>query len=246
MSSDSDYLVRNPKIVLEHFKELIDKKCLITAHFGEMNASFLTTIVDLDKENRIISLDCAPTETLNKQLLNSAKILFRTELGGIKVSFSGKGIQKTKLGNDAVLSMPIPSTIFWMQRRKYYRVRIPLSHTGSYCRLTLSIDDKQITTTFQLNDLSITGFSFFNPEPAWSDYLKPESEFVDCTLHLHTGHHASINFTVKNQIKVPNSSHGDQDRIGCLMHSVSPLFEASIQRYMQEIELQQKNIGHTG
>lgn len=245
MSSDSDYLVRNPKIVLEHFKELIDKKCLITAYFGEMNASFITTIVALDKENQIISLDCGPTEALDKQLLNSAKILFRTELGGIKVSFGGKGIKKTKLDNESVLSMPIPNTIFWMQRRKYYRVKIPLSHTGSYCRLTLHIDDKLEIATFQLNDLSINGFSFFNPESRWSQYLKPESEFVGSTLHLHTGSHASINFTVKNQIKVQNSAHGEQDRIGCLIHSVNPIFESSIQRYMQDIELQQKNIGQT-
>lgn len=243
MPLESDYLVRNPRLVLEYFQELISKKCLITAHFGELNTGFLTTIVDLNKEKRQLSLDCAPSEKLDQQLLSSSKVLFRTEINGIKVSFSGKDIKKTKLGDEPVFTFPIPDSIFWMQRRQYYRVKIPLSHTGSYCRLNLLAEDKLETVTFRLHDLSLKGFSFMNPDPRWSEFLKPDTMIEECTLHLQSGSHAGIGFTIKDVNKVQVNTITVQDRVGCALHPVSPAFETSIQRYMQEIELQQKNIG---
>ena len=245
MVTDSDYLVKNAKMVFSHFSELVTKKCLISAHFGQRDNSFLTTIVGLDKKNNILDLDCAPLETLDQQLLTSSKVWFCTELDGIKVSFSGKGIKKIKVGSDWVLSMPIPDAIFWMQRRQYYRVKVPLSHSNSYCRITFKTGDTAETCTFQLNDLSIGGFSFFNPEPKWSEQLQPDCEFFDCTLHLNNGNQADISFVVKNHTQARNNPPSHQDRIGCMFHPLAPSVEASIQRYMQEIELQLKNIGQT-
>ena len=245
MTTESDYLVKNAKMVFNHFNELVTKKCLISAHFGDRNTSFLTTIIDLDKENNVINLDCAPSEALDKQLLSSSKVLFRTEVDGIKVSFSGKGIKKTKICQDWVLSMPIPDAIFWMQRRKYYRVKIPLSHTNSYCRLTFKTEYGEETETFPLYDLSIAGFSFLNGDPKWSKQLQPDQEFTDCKLHLNNGNQAYIGFVVKNNVEVHTNTLNVQDKIGCLLHPLLPSFEANVQRYMQDIELQQKNIGQT-
>lgn len=246
MASDSDYLVKNAKVVFNHFNELLTKKCLISAHFGDRNTSFLTMIVDLDKKNNLIKLDCGPSETVDNHLLESSKVLFRTEVDGIKASFSGKSITKVKTGNDWAFSMPIPDVIFWLQRRQFYRVKIPFSHSSSFCRLNLQLaesDQTEQSISFQLCDLSITGFSFFNIDPKWSEQLQPDTEFHDCNLHLNNGNQALVSFVIKNNIQVRSSSVTLQNRIGCLFINVPTSFETNIQRYMQDIELQQKNIG---
>lgn len=94
MEKESDYLVRNAKMIYGHLTDLVKNKCIIAANFGEDNASFLTTIVELDQKANLLALDVAPNEQLNRQLLTSAKVLFRTEFDGIKVSFRGKAIKK--------------------------------------------------------------------------------------------------------------------------------------------------------
>lgn len=245
MATESDYIVKNAKMVFNHFNELVTKKCLISAHFGDRNTSFLTTIVELDPKNKLLHLDCGPSEAVDSQLLASGKVLFRTEYNGIKVSFSAKNIQKTKSGGEPVLSMPIPDSIFWMQRRQYYRVKIPFAHNGSYCQMTFKSeeDDSVETVKFPLYDLSITGIAFLNPDPKWAERLQPDCQFVDCSLHLNNGNHAMVGFVIKNNVKVRSGTLTLQDKIGCLFQSMPTNFETSIQRYMQEIELQQKNAG---
>jgi flagellar brake protein len=247
MSTESDYLVRNAKLVFGHLTDIVKSKSLISAHFGEHNASFLTTIIDIDQKKNLMQLDCGPSTALDKQLLESKKVLFRTEVDGIKVSFSGKDIKKIQQGSDWVFSMPIPSSIFWMQRRQYYRVKIPLSHTSSYCQLAFpseSEDDTNQIVNLPLCDISLTGFAFLVVDPKVAQRLQPDVEFIDCTLNLHSGNQAKVSFVVKNVATLRTTSAiGMQYRIGCLTRQIPASFETSVQRYMQEIELQQKNIG---
>ncbi|MGZ5000304.1 MAG: flagellar brake protein [Methylomonas sp.] len=248
MQKESDYLVSNPKLIAEHLTDLFKKKCIISAQFGENNASFLTAIIGLDTKNGILKLDCGPTEILTNQLLNSGKVLFRSEVDGIKVAFKGKHIKKSINDVPPTLQMPIPSTIFWMQRRQFYRVKIPLSHTGSFCEIALKNEQKEgsvetQSAKFQLSDISICGFSFLNPDSSLNSIFESAQWDTQCILHLHDGAHANIGITVKNATNIKASATTTQQRIGCLFTGLTHTFESSILRYMQEIERQTRNIG---
>ena len=244
MQKESDYLVRNPKLIVEYLTDILKKKCLISAHFGENNASFLTVITKLDPKTNSLNIDSAPTELLNKELLNSAKVLFRTEIDGIQVSFSGKNIKKSK----TAFEMPLPNVIFRLQRRQFYRVHIPLSHTGSYCKIPYRAEGDagapftQIATV-KLADLSISGFAFLNPGTEFAGIFETGKSFTECSLYLHEGPHSNIGFVIKNVTEIKMSTTTTQQRVGCLFTDVTPTFEPSIQCYMREIERQIKNIG---
>ena len=245
MTNPSDFLVRTPNRVLNYLTDLVRHKCIMSAHFGRHNASFLTTIVGLDPKNNILQLDCGPTAVLDNQLLASEKVLFRTEIGGVKVSFNGQRIQKVKAGSEWVLSMPIPEVIFWMERRQFHRVKIPLSHTDSYCQLTFSDDNPDHgghTTRFALYDMSVGGFSFLNPEPDWAQYLRPEREFADSILNLQDGSQARAAFVIKNNVDMRVSSLCVQQRIGCQFSYLPPNVDSLLQRYIHSIDIQHKNI----
>lgn len=247
MQTESDYLVRSAKLIFGHLSDIIKKKCIISAHFGEHNQSFLTTIVDLDQKANLLTLDVAPTELLNKQLLNSAKVLFRTEYEGIKVSFRGKAIRKSESDGHPVFAMPIPDAIFWMQRRQYYRVRIPLSHKNSTCEISFDLENEEGETVsqvkvFSLSDISLSGFSFLNPDAKIADLLQPDAEISECALFLHDGSRANVGLVIKSVNNVRANATAYQHRVGCKFTNMPQVFENSIQRYMQDIELQQKNL----
>lgn len=244
-SNESDYLVKNPKLVIGLLTDVINKKSILTAYFGEDNASFLTTIVDLDPKKKLLALDYGPKDYLNQALLTSNKVLFRTEMDGVKMSFAGKSIKSGKYDGSSVFLMPIPEAVFWMQRRQFYRIKVPISH-NCHCKLYfLNSSTEQIENyQFKLLDLSATGFSFYNDNPKLRDRLLPEETTLDCHLSLHDGHHGSVSVVIKNNTDVrQGNSTVMLQRVGCQIVEITSLLETHIQRYMQEIELQIRNLG---
>jgi flagellar brake protein len=251
MDTDSNYIIKNQRIIMDNLSSLFKAKCILTANFGEHNQSFLTAILEIDSKNNKILIDCAPNEALNNQILSSSKTIFRTQLDGIKVSFSGKGLKKGQKGVAKYFEMPIPDAMFWMQRRQFYRVKIPLSHSGSYCEITIHhnagenpMQPTTETIPFKIIDLSITGFALLNPNPDCAHLFHDDKTFTDCKLHLNDGQTDSIAFVIKSVCNIRVNTLLNEQRIGCRFTELTPVFESSIQRYMQFIERQQKNISN--
>ena len=125
----------------------------------------------------------------------------------------------------------------WRQRRQFYRVKSPLSK-NSYLRLVL---EDQSFVDMKLYDLSITGFSFlYEPAHGLDEALKLHSEFKDCLLVLEATGEAPISFEIFNILPLNPNKPDKTKKIGCQFIAITPAFESRIQRYMQQIERENK------
>jgi flagellar brake protein len=238
MEKDSDYYVKNPKQIVSYLNQLMQKKCLIAVHFGENNDSFLTSIIQIDQKKKLLMLDYGPKDYLNKQLLQAKKPDFRSVIDGIKVAFNANKVSSTQIKGQAAFVLALPDNLYWLQRRKFYRVRVPLSHK-SFCTLRFQDEQSNITTgRFRLQDISITGAAFINEELDFSNQLLPTTLFENSTIQLNDITLDNLTITIKNKTAlVPNRPDKGQ-RIGCEFSGVTPNMESAIQRYMQDIELE--------
>lgn len=251
MQKESDFLISNPKLVIGYLNDLIKNRCILSAYFGDGSRSFMTSMIALDAKKQVLELDCAPTDKLNSELLQSPKVLFRTEIDGIKVSFAGKGIKQIKKDGEKLFAMPIPESIFWMQRRQCYRVKIPAAHTHCYCQFVLQLEQLTDTGTvlmpqiarFKVADISISGFAFLNVTPAYSDHVQPHKSYKNCLLHLHDDDdsEARIAFEITNINKIREGRAIIAQRVGCKFTELPTGFEDIVQRYVNDIELQNRN-----
>ncbi len=248
MGSDSEFNIKAPKQIISNLTQLMKQNCLISCHYGENNESFITTLLAIDNKKKTLFLDFGPKDYLNKQLLQSPQVEFRTELAGIKVAFDGKKITKTSLKGQQAFAMAIPEELFWMQRREYYRVRVPLSH-DSYCRITLPVTDKdseenteEKTLQCRLIDISICGIALTLMDIEHANQFIPTTEFKDCLLVLAGNEFGPVNLTVKNRQKINPEKADKGYRIGCSLDNLTSGQESCIQRYMQEIERELSNI----
>jgi len=238
MDNIAKYLVRNPKQVVNHLKMLSAERCLISAGFGEGDKdTFLTAIIDIDQKNETITIDCGPKEYLNKKLLDSAIIKCATEYKGIKVIFEGRKVKKAGNTGQPAFIIPIPSSIFWIQRRQLYRVKSPL-FKESYCTVTFKDNESEEKTTVNLkvHDISASGFSLVNDLPEFSSQLIASAEFESCSLVLENEEPQTVSFEVRYNIPLNPNKPEKKERIGCLIKNVSPRIESTIIRYMQGIE----------
>ena len=90
MKSKSKFAINNQKEIVKKLSFLHKKKCLIAAHFGDHDETLITTLLDIDAQNNTLILDYGPKEYINKQILSSKLVVFKTEFSGIQIQFSGK------------------------------------------------------------------------------------------------------------------------------------------------------------
>ncbi|TAN64636.1 MAG: flagellar brake protein [Methylobacter sp.] len=234
MNDASSFSIYNPRQIVHNLSILVKNKCLVSVRFDGGKAFFLTAILEIDKENNAIIFDYGPKEALNQQLLKSAKITFEADFAGIKSSFKGSGLQQILYHGEPAFTMPIPESIFWMQRREYFRIKSPRSKS-SYCQLILKDHDP---VNLMLYDISLTGFSVLNTSAEISSLLVPGAQFEDSRLVLSGAGEDAISFKVRTKLVMnPDKIAALKiQKIGCLFTRITPLFESTVQRYINQLQ----------
>jgi c-di-GMP-binding flagellar brake protein YcgR len=135
MDNDDSAMIHNKAMITSNLSMLVKHKCMISASLGGKE-SLLTAIVAVNHKDGTMILDYGASEHLNKKLLTTPHVKFSTGFNGIQVAFTGDKITKVKYeGSDAFL-MAIPSSLYWYNRREYYRVNTPIMNP-SICEFAL-------------------------------------------------------------------------------------------------------------
>jgi c-di-GMP-binding flagellar brake protein YcgR len=234
MSNASSFSIFNPKQIVQNLSILIKNKRLLSVRFGEGSAFFLTAILEIDEANQSIVFDCAPKEVLNQQLLKADRIVFEADFAGIKVSFKGSLPEQIIYNGELAFSMPIPESIFWMQRREFFRIKSPLSKS-SYCRL---IFEDQESVDLQLYDISLTGFSVLNTSAEIAELLIPGALIEKAMLALSGAGEDAVAFKVCSKLVInPEKIAALRiQKVGCKFTRITPAFESIVQRYINQLQ----------
>jgi len=250
MADIDQYLINQSKQVLSHLKLLLESRCLLTAAFGTGDKdTFITAILEIDEKKQTITIDCSSKEYLNKKLLDTSIIKFSTSYQGISVSFEGRKVKKAGSPEQLAFIVPIPSSILWLQRRQFYRTRLPLTK-NSFCAVTFTNQEteEQTSVNFKIYDLSASGFSFhYEQEDSteFSSELTPSAVFENCKLILEGEADQPLSFEVRHHLVTINPNNQKKvERFGCRILNATPRIESTILRYMQNIEreLKQKTL----
>ncbi len=235
MDYESAYLIRDSETILNKLSILLKSKCLLTAYFGDndnKDDSFITAIHDIDiQKNRLIFYH-APTQNAFKQFLHSPIIIFKTEYLGIKIAFDAVRIAKIQHQEVSMFIIPIPDSLFWVEARNFYRIKSPVSKS-SYCQLTLK---NQEPISLKLYDISLTGFSVLNTSSDIVALMSPNTHFEQCKLVLADTGEDIVSFEIRSKYIISPENSDRIEKIGCNFTHITPAFEDTIQRYIQQIE----------
>ena len=239
MEYESAFLIRNPEKIISKLLILLKNKCLLTAYYGDNDDSFITTILDIYIKNNLLIFYHSPKQDAIEQLLDSSIITFKTEYLGIKVAFDAIKIAKIQHQGVSVFAIPIPKSILWIEARDFYRVKSPISKF-SYCLLELKGHEP---INLKLHDISLVGFSVLNVSSEISALMIPEAHFEQCKLILADTGEDTISFEVRSKYIINPENSNRIEKIGCKFTRITPAFENTVQRYMQQIEREnrQKN-----
>jgi len=230
------FLLENPISVIAKIRLLGKNHCAVTATFSNGSKSMNTMVVDVLKDMDLIALDYGPSESLNAQLLAADRIIFKADFDGVSCQFTADSITKAKLHGESVFAIPIPDSILWVQRREFFRVRIPLG-IPAYCEI------KQEDGSYRKHkvlDISAGGISL---QDEYKD-LKLETGIVlsACKLELPEHGHGQINLEICNILPFKQGEQAEGRKFGCSFVNLGMSFAATIQRYINSIEAARRRL----
>lgn len=226
------YMLYGRGEIMQKLRQLGKKNSLITLHFGEQ--SMLSTVVDVLSDKNLLVLDYGGDEKLNQQLLKNNRAVIKASYDGITAQFTITNIRKARLQGKSSFACPLPENLLWVQRREFYRVRIPLSERVT-CEL---IHNDEHRTEYPVLDISTGGIALFDKNDELE--LEPGNSFYNCKLTLGEHDTALINLEVRNHIPVNPNEPSEGTRCGCAFVNLTGDFEVSVQKFINMVDIQQK------
>ena len=121
------FMLRGKRQIAQLLQELIDNRCLISAHTGGGH-SFMTAVLRVDEDNERIVLDASPDAEANRRALAAERVQCVTVLDHIRIQFALAGLSSAQEKSHPALSAPIPKEMLRLQRREFFRLKVPLAH----------------------------------------------------------------------------------------------------------------------
>lgn len=225
------YLLSSKAAIIQKLRQLSKSKSNITAHFGGGKYSLLTQVVDVLPDKDLVVLDYGSNEATNKKLLQSDRIVFKTQHEGVTAQFSTNSLQKARLHGKPAFACIIPDALLWVQRREFYRVRIPL-RDKVFCEL---VHNEETLVPYPVLDISIAGLAIRVDDTEYP--IEASMVFNGSRLILPENESGLVNIEIMNQLPLKQDDPEGSQRFGCIFHNISTDVSAKIQRYIYDIEL---------
>lgn len=236
IEDNENFIIYSQTEIMQKLRMLSKGNCLVTAYFDEGNESFMTAIIDILPEKKMVILDYGPDEGMNKRLLSENKVLFKSELAGVTAQFSVHHVRKARYQDQIVFAFEIPDELLWIQRRDTYRVSIPLS-VNALCDLTHA--DNQ-TGQFRILDISAGGLALEDLD-MHEDFQNGEV-FKACHINLPEQGGGIVTLKVCNILPMKRDKPEAGQRIGCIFQNLPSDLDATIQRFILYIDSLRKRV----
>jgi hypothetical protein len=139
MTENDSATIHNRVMIMNNLAMLVKHKCNVSVALGGKQ-TLLTVLVAIHHKSGNIELDYGSNEYLNQKLLSISDVHFSTVFNGIQVAFTVDKVIKGhgKWGECFVIK--IPKSLYWFNRRDFYRVKTPMLN-GAYLEILLSLPE---------------------------------------------------------------------------------------------------------
>ena len=230
----SQYLVRSPREILFLLRQLSARKSLISVLPDGGQPSGLLSLLDVDEDDGVLTLDVAGDPQLNARLQRSTRIACETQLDRVQIRFQLAGpLRSAQFEGGPAHAAPVPDAVLRLQRREHYRIVTPISQP---LRCLIPIRDAKGTKIFEARVLDISGGGIALAAPTNGTEFGPGMQFDSCKLELPDSPPIVTKLLVRNLFKITQMNGTELVRAGCQFVGLAPSQEATLQRYILRLE----------
>jgi len=224
-----NYLLHNRSEIIHKLRLLSKDRCVITGYFNHGNSFLITAIVDVIKDRNVVVLDYSADEEINNKLIAADRVVFKTQHNGINAQFTSTNVVRAKFQGQTFLACDVPQEMLWVQRREYYRVRVPLSDEA-ICQLQ---PDNSTLIEVPVIDISIGGIALMDEEQTLQ--IEPGDVLENSGIILPDDVSANLTLEVRSQIDI-NQGNKSSRRFGCMFIETPKGLTDDVQRYINHVD----------
>lgn len=234
----ADYQSNDPGFIREKINLIIDSVAPVVVSDTSSSLNVLSLIIQASPKASIFFIDDYPLAIQNNTFTQAATYEFSGVCNGIKFKFYASPT-KNKAKGVLPVSFNFPKIIEWLQRREYTRIRVPLSHKGTYLECKASELDLPDNSYIRLPiiDLNTNGAAILIPKQL---LLRTSAlnKIASGLVFLNNGQYSCVNFILKNRHEASKQKMINSQEFGCLFIDLSPQFQTAIQQYIQRIQIE--------
>lgn len=228
------YLVHGRREIHQILQGLIDGRALVTAMIAPGPQSFLTAVVAVGEDDQWIILDASGDSHINQRVGMAERLVCVTQLDKIRIQFALSNPANVSHQGRPAVRAPMPDEVLRLQRREYYRLQTPVTHSVT-CHIPLrGVDGKARTMEVRVLDISGGGVAVIVPPDDLP--MAKDMEFPDCQLHLPEAGPLTVRLKVRNLFRLTNRNGISMLRAGCEFLDLPRNADAAIQRYILKVE----------
>jgi len=232
---DEQFKVRSRLEIVSILRGLQEQRELVTVYFGDGRDFIVTMVLAVNPEFEEVVLDFGAEQKANARLMEAARLFVVSQLAQIRIQFWGSRADATSFDGLPAFRVRIPAELTRLQRRQYYRVRVPARHAVR-CELPPYKEHGHRAPVRVIN-ISCGGLALTDlPEDM---PVIPGTRLPGCTLSIDDSEPIEATFEIVRKADVPHA-HGAASRlIGVQFVEISAGARARIQRYINRIEREQ-------
>jgi c-di-GMP-binding flagellar brake protein YcgR len=234
------YVLKGRGEIMEKLRMMEKNKTILNAAPVGEAGGLTTTIIKLVPEKGFLALDPSPQQELNQKLLNAKGVVFSAQLNGVETQFKADKLIDARLQGQAVLAAPIPTAVYWLQRRKLYRVPIP-HYMMVKCKVPLPNEE---IAEFTVLNVSLMGLALLDKAGHFRLWGRVGQVFENCRLYLQGFEEETFALEIRNKLDTASINERDTSmRVGFEFKNISRSFEPKLQKFMYEVERELKTSG---
>lgn len=228
------YLLYGRREIRQLLQKLIDGHALITAHLIPGELSFLTALITLSDDDEWVFFDIGPDAVINRRALQAEQLACVTQLDKIRIQFAVENITAVEVEGRPAFASPVPDQMLRLQRREFYRLRVPLAHALT-CHLPADAGRTQSAPVdARVVDISAGGVGLLLDASTTTAAIG--SMLEGCRLTLPDGERLLVVLEVRNISRQTARNGTETVRIGCKFANLPRTADTLIQRYIFRTE----------
>ncbi|WP_255992124.1 flagellar brake protein [Chitinolyticbacter albus] len=232
LNDPDPYLVSDPVQLAHLLHYLLTHRELLCLYPRGLREPFaISTLLGLTEQH--LHLDPAPQEAFNQRLLKQG-ITVVTQLRGVKHQFDGATVQEGSHQGRPTLLIALPDQMLCLQRRRNYRLELPLAHP-IYCELTA------LGVLLVIADLSQEGLGLLTERPL---DLQVGQAYESCRFTLPNGMLIEAELKLQSITEVAHKQGPPALHYGFRMRGLNTTQANAIQRYLAQLERQRLEREH--